>query len=414
MKYFFILGNHPELSLAEIYSVLSDQAEYLSFAHGILIVETEILDAQNLINNLGGTIKIGQVLGQIKNIATESKDVLAEMLQSAEKPLFGVSLYGAKYNFLPIALTLKKELKINDRAPRFVVSREPVLSSVVVEQNKLTSGGLEAVFIKDNNSYWYGKTLAVQPFKDLSARDYGRPSRDDASGMLPPKLARLMINLAVVDKQELLVDPFCGSGTILSEALLAGFQKIWGSDISQKAIGDAQNNLAWIGRRYNLDFDLLVETHCMRLPQDTRDACNASLRQQVQLQVYDAAKLSSIVKPNSVGAVVTEPYLGPQQAGKLEPKAAAKNLENLYSETLKQLARIVCPGGRIVMAWPVFMAGSKSVYLNLNPENFGLHQVQNLLPTNLKYNQLQLTQRQTLLYGRQGQRVWREIVVLEK
>ncbi len=403
MKYFFVLGNHPELSLAEIYSILGNQAKYLSFAHGILIVEAENLDVQNLINGLGGTIKIGQVLGQIKNIATESKAALAEMLQAAEKPLFGVSLYGAKYNFLPLALTLKKELKINDRAPRFVVSREPVLSSVVVEQNKLTKGGLEAVFIKDGSIYWYGKTLAVQPFKDLSARDYGRPSRDDASGMLPPKLARLMINLAGADKQELLIDPFCGSGTILSEALLAGFTKIWGSDISQKAIGDAQNNLAWLKRHYNLDFasDSAIETHG-----------NASL-QNVQLKICDVTKLSSVIKPNSIGAVVTEPYLGPQQAGKLEPKEAAKNLSNLYSETLKQLARILKPGGRIVMAWPVFIL-RKAVYLNITPENFGLRQVQNLLPGNFKYNDLQFTPRQTLLYGRQGQRVWREIVILEK
>ena len=41
-----------------------------------------------------------------------------------------------------------------------------------------------------------GQTLVVQPFKVLSKRDFGRPARDDHSGMLPPKLAQIMINLA--------------------------------------------------------------------------------------------------------------------------------------------------------------------------------------------------------------------------
>ena len=35
----------------------------------------------------------------------------------------------------------------------------------------------------------------MQDFEQWGARDYGRPSRDAVRGMLPPKLARMMVNL---------------------------------------------------------------------------------------------------------------------------------------------------------------------------------------------------------------------------
>jgi len=66
----------------------------------------------------------------------------------------------------------------------------------VVEQNKLIESGIEFCLIVDKNRVFLGKTLVVQPFKDLSKRDFGRPARDDHSGMIPPKLAQMMINLA--------------------------------------------------------------------------------------------------------------------------------------------------------------------------------------------------------------------------
>jgi len=238
MKYFFVLGNHSELSVAEIYSVLNSSTtlttgdvKYVSFVNGVLIIEAKSLDWQALNKRLGGTIKIGEIVGEIDDLAGEIKGALSMLLEKNTKPYFGISLYGAKFNFLPTALTIKKEMKIAERAPRYVTSRESVLWSVVVEQNKLTSGGLEMVIIKDGDKYWYGKTLAVQPFKELSKRDYGRPSRDDQSGMLPPKLAQILINLTGADLDQTLLDPFCGSGTVISEAALIGFHNLLGTDL---------------------------------------------------------------------------------------------------------------------------------------------------------------------------------------
>jgi len=68
-----------------------------------------------------------------------------------------------------------------------------------VEENDLLASGGEHVLMGVEGKLMIGQTEAVQPYKQWSARDFGRPARDPKSGMLPPKLARLMINLSGVD-----------------------------------------------------------------------------------------------------------------------------------------------------------------------------------------------------------------------
>ena len=80
------------------------------------------------------------------------------------------------------------------------------------------------------------KLEGVQNISAYAMRDQKRPKRDAFVGMLPPKLAQIMINLALGDqepKDKLLLDPFCGTGVLLQEALLMGL-KVYGTDLSQK------------------------------------------------------------------------------------------------------------------------------------------------------------------------------------
>ena len=395
MKYFFILGTNQAISFAELSAVLDKTALTLPYANVAIIDQAEIIDAEQLIKRLGGIIKIGRLFA-------ETKVDTAAML-SAIKPLarpapgkfkFGFSYYGpGRLNLKPLGMELKKFLSGNGTSCRWVVSREPTLSSVVVEQNGLLKNGAEFVLIRTGNKILIGQTLAVQPFKDLEMRDYGRPARDDLSGMLPPKLAQILINLARVKKTEKLLDPFCGSGTVLTEAALMGYQNLIGTDASKKAIDNTEKNLKWTLQNFQFS---------TRLP--ARRVFN------FQLNTIDATKISESLKSNSVDAIVAEPFLGPQR-GKIDTRVTVRELENLYAASLAQFHKILKPGGRIVMIWPVFntpagriMLSQKIVSkLKIVPP---LSQAYLALPGN--------TGRQTLLYGREGQKVWREIVILEK
>jgi len=423
MKYFFVLGINPTLSLAELAAVFNN-GEFSLAQKNIAILETDQKIEANIIKKIGGTIKFGLIHDKtaslmaqdiLKSIATFSKP---EKIETKFK--FGISFYGkAKVNLKILGMEFKKRLLQSGIPSRWVVSREPTLSSVVVEQNKLTTAqGAEIVIIQFDKKLFLGKTIAVQPFKELSFRDYGRPARDDYSGMLPPKLAQIMINLALASspcqgegRGEVILDPFCGSGTILTEAMLMGYQDLVGSDVSSKAIEDTRKNINWIKNNFQLPIT------------------------NFQLINADATQISKYIPQNSIDAIITEPYLGPQR-GKPEIEKIIKELEELYSRSLMEFKKILKTNGRVVMVWPVFQrhplslratggspacrTGRETISrmpisektINPNLSNF---KIVNPIPQNLQKNIfINLTARRTMVYGREQQKVWREIVVLEK
>jgi len=384
MKYFFALGNHPSLSGAEILAFFPENTGKMG-QNGIFLLESEDkINAQKTIKVLGGTIKIGQILFDAKNNEIP-KACLDLALESAPnfsgKFHFGFSNYAnAPIDTKKLGMTIKTVLKENGRSCRWVMGKEQILSSVIVEQNYLLDKGMEIVFIRDNDGkLMIGQTLAVQPFKELSFRDYGRPTRDDKSGMLPPKLAQIMINLSRNGQKELILDPFCGSGTILSEALLMGYKSVAGTDISPKAIADTKENVEWIKQKFNIT------------------------AVKVDTKVISATEIDKYIKPKSVAAIVTEPYLGPQR-GPHEIRKTIAELEQLYTQSLKAFTKIIKPHSRVVMIWPVFVTfeqhKKKFIYINLQYPDWKVVEDGN-------------TQRKTWLYGREGQKVWREVVVLK-
>jgi tRNA G10 N-methylase Trm11 len=407
MKYFFVLGSNPTLSIAELAAVFGNR-NYDLLPNNILTVEIEEdLQVKKLIYHLGGTIKIGKVIGELDNLNTQKilEIIKANIPDEYEgKYKFGFSNYShKKTNLKVLGMETKKLLSEKDISCRWVTSREAVLSSVVVEQNKLADKGIEIV-IAGREKIIIGQTLAVQPFKDLSFRDYGRPARDDMSGMLPPKLAQIMINLASPSpsqgegwgevrgaKDITILDPFCGSGTILTEAMLMDFTNLIGSDVSEKAVEDTEKNIAWIIKNYELrikNYELLNK---------------------------DVLVISKFVKADSIDAIITEPYLGPQR-GKVEFKKVVAELEDLYSKSLAEFYKVLKSGGRVVMVWPMFVSHNTQHITNNNLNiDIGKFKIVNPVPESLRNNKfIQLTNRNTIVYGREGQKVWREIVVMGK
>ncbi len=386
MKHFFILGSHPALSLAELY-VRLPLREVTLIDEACIAEAGELDEANRLISSLGGTVKIGTIVSTVKSsteLLAAGERILAEIPKDG-KFNFGISVYGkTNLKTLPLGLELKKSLRLKDISCRFVTSKEKTLSSVVVEQNKLTRGGVELVLIANGKDIHVGVTGAVQPFKDLSHRDYGRPARDDRSGMLPPKLAQILINFCATGRDDLILDPFCGSGTVLTEAMLMGFTKIAGTDISAKAIADSEKNITWIAEQYGV----------MVKP---------------EVQVADVRKLSDTFKDSNVAAIATETYLGPQR-GAFDIKKTSQELSLLYSEALTQFYRVLKPGGRVAVVLPAFGRGSQRQLL---PLDFGKFKIVPPLPA--QYMSMSgVTPRNTLLYGRSDQNVWREIMILQK
>ncbi len=386
--YYFILGREPLLSAAEIIQCLS-LTDYTLKNSGLRVALPEL--PTELINRLGGTVKIAQEIA-LGVSQTTALDVMLEELKKIDGKIhFGLSLYNCELSnnqtkdlLLHWGKEIKKILKDEGLSVRYVENRETILSSVTVEKNGLTKRGREFIIIETGkNTFSLAKTLAVQPFEAFSERDFGRPGRDDKSGMLPPKLALMAINLSGITKNQTLLDPFCGSGTIVTEALLQGFTQIIGSDVSSKAVEDSKQNIDY-----------------------TRNK-NADLLSHLNIFESDVRALDKYLGSNSVDAIVTEPYLGKPLRGNEKPEALrdqTNELAELYLQAFTVFQKILKPGAKVIFIIPSFRTPNGWLRIDCakSIEKIGFTIVP-LLPTH-----------DYLLYARPNQHVGREMWCFEK
>jgi predicted RNA methylase len=89
--------------------------------------------------------------------------------------------------------------------------------------------------------WWFGEILA-ESTRSYEAQD-AKPYRTSAS--LPSRLARALVNL-VVPPARTLLDPFCGTGSLLLEAQAVGAQA-FGVDWNPKMAGMSKRNLLHFG-----------------------------------------------------------------------------------------------------------------------------------------------------------------------
>jgi tRNA G10 N-methylase Trm11 len=232
-----------------------------------------------------------------------------------------------------------------------------------------------------------GTTVYEQDIAGYTARDQARPKRDAFVGMLPPKLAQTIINLAAGQKfssnkeTAIVLDPFCGTGVILQEALLMGYS-VYGTDISPKMVDYSIENIAW-----------LKQKHPRRTNQYTRvelgDACEHKWEKQPSL-------------------VASETYLGSPISMMPNQEKLQKLLEEtnvLHKKMLQNLASQLVPGTRLCFAMPAWRV--KNGFASLPTLD---------LLAKIGYNRIdfKLCNHRDLIYIRDNQFVGRELVVLEK
>ncbi len=363
MKYLFTLGHQPHISAAEIQQILKLEIRNLpagqagwKLENGLLHIELDHeIDCTALMQRLGGTISISEHLGQAENVVSFLVSHI-QKLQPEGKIHFSVHGDNAKQT----ALKVKKELKSTGRSVRYIEEK----NSATVLHNNLVEKQTDFTVLKKDVFV----TRAIQPLEEFSSRDYGKPGADSKSGMLPPKLARMMINLSGIEKGTLL-DPFCGSGVLLMEAALLGF-KAMGSDISEKAVEDTKKNLDWIEK-------------------------------EGKVVKSDVKNLSSTVK-EMVDVIVTEPYMGkPLHGNEKEDflRGQAVELKGLYVDAFRNFSKILKNDGVVVFIIPKFQYNEGWIEIDciedIKNQGFAIEPFSK--------------ENSSLLYHRSGQKVGRDI-----
>ncbi len=412
------LGRQRGLALAELEALYGASALRVISDGAVALVDGPAPQLE-----LGGSIKVAKVLHEFSNptLAAGSRYIARKIPEHLTylpegKVTFGLSLYGISGSAADVnrsALFIKKAIKSADRSVRIVPNNDPHLSSAQVIHNGLTGDrGMELLLVRDGDKMLLAQTIHEQDIEGYSARDHGRPFRDARVGMLPPKLAQIMIHLASSndslparisalsaeqseltastsrdestqetssDTLPILLDPFCGTGVVLQEAALMGLG-VYGTDLSERMIRYTRDNLNWL--------------------QDV-----AHIHAQVYFHQADA---TAETWRQPIDMVVCEGYLGEP----LITEPPREKLESIMHECnatargfLKNIAPQIQSGTPLCVALPAWHTKTGIRHLSVLDDL-----------ESLGYNRVDFVHadREDLIYHREGQIVGRELVVLTR
>lgn len=382
-----LLGRQPKISLAELECLFGAENITPVGDYASLIDSNEILPQPRL----GGTMKSATVIttlptADLSQAFASLDDLVLDLIANLPegKLQLGVSLYGFDTHtswLFKRLLGLKKVIKKSGRSVRIIENKASALETAQVLYNKLTKElGLELLLIKKDNETIIARTTGVQDIDAYRQRDFERPKRDAFVGMLPPKLAQIMLNLASPDQDSTVLDPFCGTGVILQEALLMK-HSVYGSDISERMVRYSRDNLNWLQEKILRRGSWYLET---------ADAMTHTWRQPIDSvvgEVYLGQPLSSLPPPQKLSEIIKESH-------------------HISEAFLRNLAPQIKPGTRLCLALPAWHLGG---------EKFKHLRVLDHL-ADLGYNRLELKHAawEDLIYHRPDQIVARELTILEK
>lgn len=382
-----ILGRQPEIGIAELERVHQNVSWFSD--------NTALFDAESPdIQKLGGSQKLGKVILQLNGNSWMSASMKLvkhyEKYLSAQsgKVTLGISAYGfdaAPKDIQKTGLILKGKIKSSEVSLRLIPNADVSLNTASSHHNKLglAPNKIEILVVRGKKGIVIAESIGSQNITALARRDQGRPKRDAFVGMLPPKLAQIMINLAgykKTDNRPVLLDPFCGTGVVLQEAMLMRYS-VYGSDLSEKMVRYSRDNLNWLQEENKLRSEWYLHEG---------DATDTKWRQPIDLVVAET--------------YLGQPFSAPPSRDKLEEVKG--NCNHIISGFLKNLSKQIPSGTPVCIAVPAWRDSEGNItHLPLTRD-----------VTKLGYElqQLQTVSNDQLIYFRPDQVVARQILILQK
>ncbi len=407
-SYAAFLGHQPKVSVAELSATIPDFQLTKILGKNVALFDSGMDIGQKNLEGLGGTVLIARQILKEGAELSDLPQILSNETQAVKgKVTFALRAFGMSPKRLQgLYRECKQFLVKRGRPARYVGNERKAAATALLRDAGLITGkeGCELVILAEENLLWIGRTVAAQDPDEYTQRDMEKPVRDTRVGLLPPKLAQILLNLghwAVVQtkgeapKHLTVFDPFCGTGVIPMEALLKGWN-VLASDLSAKAVTGTEKNLEWIRKQKEIkksEVPSAVSKRDARKPFDFSDVRDATLKR-------------------GPDVIVTETMLGPA----LTERPTAKDAQKARSECdalemafLKNVAATL-PGVPVVATFPAWfpktgMLPLERVWKSLDEIGFTP-----MLPPE---TEPESTQHFSIVYRRPDQFVGREIVILK-
>jgi tRNA (guanine10-N2)-dimethyltransferase len=240
--------------VAKLFFLLSGEQETLPASEVKAILETE-----------GYDFKLLEKLDQTIRIETDSNCVEAIKRRAAFTRLCGLELFSCEAETSKIVkathfislnevlgdgesfvVRVKRVKNHSSKADIMALERklgELVLNEKTKAKVNLKNSDKTFVGILTDGKFIFGMKLAeILPKPFVERRPKKKPFFHPSA--MHAKLARCMVNLAKPKTGELLLDPFCGTGSTLIEAALIGC-RVLGLDIQRRMVRGSLKNLAY-------------------------------------------------------------------------------------------------------------------------------------------------------------------------
>jgi len=273
------------------------RAEVLALFHGVVVREIErvlVLDVESYDQQQANRLAMTHAVIEVQDVCAQKLTSIYQAAQTIELPYVSVAVrakrIGHGLKSVDVEATIGKALaergfEINLAHPQLLV-RALLSEDICIIGKTLT---------QINRSQFESRRPRFRP--------YFYP------GVLLPRTARAVVNLSGIQANELLFDPFCGTGGLLLEAGLIGAVTV-GSDIDSRMV---------FGTKLNLDYYDLANT----------------------LLVQDAKQLA--LRDECVDAVTTDLPYGRSVS------IHAESLEQLTGMALDEIHRVLKSDARAVL-----------------------------------------------------------------
>ncbi len=266
--YLFLLGRNSSLSKLELstyldkekinYKINKEEDNYL-----LIDFLGYNINSKKMITDLGGITRIAIVYHSSKTI----NEKLINKLDFINKKSFNYALSTIDIDELEIA-NINEIIKLYFREEKAkAVYKKPKLLPLVKGKKKLIrrdiinpdnvmswgllKTGFELFVLKVDDEYVFAKTIACSSSEDYIFKDKKRPIKKELYST-SFRLTKIMLNLLGLPSGRTIVDPFCGVGTFLIEALIDGYDVI-GIDKNNEMIAGARRNIAWAEKNFKIE-----------------------------------------------------------------------------------------------------------------------------------------------------------------
>ncbi len=238
--FFLLSGEHPSLPFSELKSILTAEGhEYreLERLTQVLLVEANVRSSKAVASRSAMTRVCGL---ELFSCAAEFEEIL-EKMQST----FLDAFLKPRESF---AVRIRRIQRAAPRLTRIELERklgELIRGRVKGAKVNLDSPDKTFFGILSDDCFVFGLKTAETPTKPFFDRNPQKRPFFHPTAM-PPKLARCMVNFAQPKRGDLVLDPFCGTASMLVEAGLIGC-RVLGLDAQLNMVKGSLQNLMHFG-----------------------------------------------------------------------------------------------------------------------------------------------------------------------